>query len=230
MRSRIDFEDVTVAPLSGMLSTLEDGSIGFDCNQVLSYSQAKAFYDDGFRFVMRYVSRNTVQGTNDLTRNECEDIHRAGLAIGVVQHVSPEGWDASAMKGTDYGTNAARQVINLGFPAGMSVWCDLEGINPNDPDSMAFASAWYHAVDSYNLNPGIYLGWHDLITGKQAYNLPFKSYWSAYNLDGSQFPNPRGVQIRQASERVRHGVRYDPDTVSADKMGDRPWFYLPHNA
>lgn len=215
--------------LDGMLSMLDDGTMGFDCNQVLSVDKAKSFYTDGFRFVMRYISRNLPPGMNDLTRAECENIHAGGLAIGIVQHVSNENWDASAEKGRLYGANAVKQVIDLGFPAGMHIWCDLEGVITTDPDSdvIGFATEWYHAVDQANYNPGLYCGWHTLLSGSQLYNLPFKSYWSAYNLNKEEFPNPRGVQLRQANEQERYGIKYDPDTVSADKLGDRPWFYLP---
>lgn len=213
--------------LPGMLGTVEDGTLGFDCNAVLTLAQAKAFYNDGFRFVFRYISRNYPMNSYDLTAVECEVIHAAGLAIGIVQHVAREGWHATGALGKVYGDNAAKQVASLGFPKGMTVWCDLEGVNTTNPDSdaIAYATEWYNALNT-DYYPGLYCGWHTDLNGTQIGNLPFRSYWSAYNLNANEFPS-RGFQIRQGNESIKHGVKYDPDTASADKHGDRCWFYHP---
>jgi hypothetical protein len=214
--------------LNGMLSTAEDGIKGFDCNQVLTAQQAIAFRDDKFKFVFRYVPRVT-RARYDLTAAEAELILDCGLGLGVVQHVAGEGWDALAAKGKLYGETAVQQIFDIGFPKGMLVWCDLEGVNPTDSDQQVidFCDEWYRAVNGAGLNAGLYVGWRTLLSGAQIHNLPFRHYWSAFNLNADEVPTVRGVQIKQEAEKVAHGVRYDPDIASADLIGDRAWFFWP---
>jgi hypothetical protein len=111
----------------------------------------------------------------------------------------------------------------------MLVWCDLEGVNPTDSDQQVidFCDEWYRAVNGAGLNAGLYVGWRTLLSGAQIHNLPFRHYWSAFNLNADEVPTVRGVQIKQEAEKVAHGVRYDPDIASADLIGDRAWFFWP---
>lgn len=216
------------APLKGMLSTAPDGTMVFDCNAPLSGSQCRAMLADGYAAAIRYVPRVN-RASYDLSRNEAELILASGLGVGIVQHVGREGWDASAEKGKLYGATAAAQVLDMGFPKGMQVWCDLEGVDPNDndPDVIAFCTEWHDAVDEVGLEAGLYVGWRTLLNSNQLYNLPFQHYWSAYNLNRDEFPAVRGVQMKQELQKEAHGVTFDPDIVSADKLGDRCWFFWP---
>jgi hypothetical protein len=90
-----------------------------------------------------------------------------------------------------------------------------------------YCVAWHEQVDAAGFNPGLYVGWQPGLSGHQLYALPFSSYWRAFNLNQDQYPLPRGFQMKQEEEKLAHGVRYDPDTASADQMGDRCWFLWP---
>jgi hypothetical protein len=219
--------------LRGMLSTAEDGTLGFDCNQVLTDEQIQLFVADKFKFVFRYVPR-VVRGPLDLKTDEAQRILDGGLGLGIVQHVSAapagrDGWQAVGEKGHRYGEKAAIEARLIGCPSGMHVWLDLEGVETgSDPrDVAAYCIEWYKAVDGAGFNAGLYVGWQPGLTGEQLYSLPFTAYWRAFNLNRDQYPMPRGFQIKQDKEKLAHGVRYDPDTVSADEMGDRCFFLWP---
>jgi hypothetical protein len=112
---------------------------------------------------------------------------------------------------------------------GMGVWCDLEGVNPTDSDQQVidYCDEWYRAVNGAGFNAGLYVGWRTLLSGVQIHNLPFRHYWSAFNLNIDEVPSVRGVQMKQEKEKVAHGVRFDPDVASADLIGDRAWFLWP---
>jgi hypothetical protein len=214
--------------LKGMLSTAADGTKGFDCNQVLTPLQVQSFLEDGYKFAIRYVPRVN-RAAYDLTHDEAQMILDNGMGVGVVQHVAGEGWDALAEKGRLYGTTAVEQMTDIGFPKGMCVWCDLEGVNPTDSDQQVidYCDEWYRAVNGAGFNAGLYVGWRTLLSGVQIHNLPFRHYWSAFNLNIDEVPSVRGVQMKQEKEKVAHGVRFDPDVASADLIGDRAWFLWP---
>jgi hypothetical protein len=214
--------------LNGMLSTAEDRTLGFDCNQVLTPAQVAAFLADGYKFVFRYIPR-VARAIYDLTPDEAQMILDAGMGLGIVQHVAGEGWDALADKGRLYGSTAAAQATELGFPKGMCVWCDLEGVDATDSDEqvIAYCDEWHRMVNGAGYNAGLYVGWRTLLSGAQIHDLPFRHYWSAFNLNIDEVPTVRGVQIKQGREKVAHGVKFDPDVASADLIGERAWFFWP---
>jgi len=45
------------------------------------------------------------------------------------QHVDEPGWSPTGPLGTNHGKNAANNVGSVGFPPGVNVWLDLEGVN-----------------------------------------------------------------------------------------------------
>src|SRR4051812_25020592 len=97
------------------IGTLPHGAKGFDCNQRVSPRDASAFWDAGYRFVVRYARRTTPQGC-DLSTNEVLQLLKAGLAIMVVQDVAAEGWTPTQSLGTAYGETAADECRKLGMP------------------------------------------------------------------------------------------------------------------
>jgi hypothetical protein len=217
--------------LSGLISTAPDALRGFDCNTPLSEDAAKLFLANNYKYAIRYVPRVN-RAPNDLTPEEGERILGAGLGLGVVQHVAGapqglDGWIPFGEKGRTYGETAAREAKAIGFPSGMTVWLDLEGVKTgtDDRDVIAYCTEWFDAVN-VEFNPGIYVGWHPGLTGEQISNLPFTSYWRAYNLNHDQYPT-RGFQLVQHEEQVLGGIKFDPDVASADAHGDRCWFLWP---
>lgn len=210
------------------LVTLPAGTPGIDCNFPLNEVQAKAVKDHGFEFVIRYIPRLQAS-PKDLKPLEIDIILEAGLALGVVQHVQNENaWAPTGELGTSYGTTAetyCRDTLRL--PDGAVVWNDLEGTATSAQAVIDYCHAWYAQLTSFD--PGLYVGWHSGLTPQQLYDLPFKRYWGALNLDEDQFPAVRGLQLKQHESR---GVRipgfdnslFDTNTVLQDHKGDLPIF------
>lgn len=215
--------------LSGTVIEAPDGLRGFDCNQHLSTTQAKAFRDRGYRFCLRYVPRR-VANPGDLSASEASGILQMGLALMVVQHVQRPGWLPTGDMGTEYGAFAAESCQEIGVPPGVTVWCDLEGVgseNPHDGvdprDVISFLNNWHNQVGSAGYTPGLYVGYDpDLTAEELGRSLYFEHYWGAYNLNSDEVPTPRGLQMRQDIEQVLSGVRYDPDTIHSDRLGGLP--------
>lgn len=219
--------------LPGTLIQAPAGLKGFDCNQHLSTSQAKVFRDNGYRFCIRYVPRH-VPNPGDLNSSEASGILAMGLGLMVVQHVPKPGWGPTGDLGAEYGAFAASSVREIGFPAGVTVWCDLEGVGADRPkdgidprDVIAFLNNWHFAVGSAGYTPGLYVGYDPDLSADQLYrDLRFEHYWSAYNLNPDQFPAVRGVQMKQGVEKVLAGVRFDPDVIQSDAKGGLPLMHV----
>ena len=126
---------------------LPDGSRGVDCNSPMSRAAAALFQGMGFSFAVRYV-RRAQANSYDLTTGEVASILAGGLGLMLVQHVAAPGWEPSAQLGTQYGTTAAVECQRLGIPAGVTVWCDLEGVEPHAQHAAVagYCNAWFDAV------------------------------------------------------------------------------------
>lgn len=227
-----------------VIGTLTPGARGFDCNAVVTPDIAAKFVNHrfadrptgpGYQFVMRYVRRAT-RHDYDLTSRELVGLLQTGLGVGVVQHVAAEGWLPTPAIGESYGAIAAEECRVIGIPPSTTVWCDLEGVHPGVPHQQVidYCNGWYSKVKEAGYQPGLYVGYGAGLSGSELYyKLRFQRYWSAYNLNGDQYPVKRGVQMRQGAypppaERVA-GVpfQYDSDLITPDAMGDSPTFVLP---
>jgi hypothetical protein len=204
------------------------GARGFDANTPLNAAAAREFWDAGFRFVLRYVGRDAM-ASHDLSTAEAELLLAQGFGLMPVQHVLEPGWKPTGSLGTEYGANAARFAQQIGIPAGVSLWLDLEGVSTDSqaPDVVAYCNNWYGQVAAAGYVPGVYIGWHPGLTGEQLYSkLSFKHYWAAYNVDGVSTPHPRGYQMIQSCGTGTVGGittdAYDVDTTAADGMGGVP--------
>ena len=210
--------------LSGTVQSAPAGVKGFDANTVITADEAQSFWDAGFRFVLRYVGR-TQMASHDLSAAEAEMLLSKGFAVMAVQHVLNPGWMPTAALGTEYGTNAATFTQQIGFPSGVNVWLDLEGVSPSAAasDVSAYCHAWYAAVAGAGYVPGVYIGWEPGLSGQELYDLPFQHYWAAYNVDGVSTPHPRGYQLVQSSGSGNVGTLstdvYDVDETYMDDMG-----------
>lgn len=211
--------------LPGTVQAAPAGVKGFDVNIIVDGKQAVAFWEAGFRFALRYVGRVEMDPKKDLTTAEAEMLLSKGFALMPVQHVEKDhGWMPTADKGVLYGTNAAKFAQQIGFPQGVNVWMDLEGVSrsasPEDVD--AYCRSWYAAVAAARYEPGVYVGDQPGLTARELYALPFRHYWRAYNLNDDLVPHPRGYQLIQSSSSVpvgKVGGDYDVDTTYVDAMG-----------
>src|SRR5260370_26673354 len=116
--------------LTGTVSAAAGDLLGFDTDGIVTAAAAAAFFTQGFRFCIRYVSRVAQQNANDLSVDEALDLLNAGLALMPVQHVRGAGWVPTAALGASDGVHAAYHAFVIGFPPGVNVWCDLEGVKP----------------------------------------------------------------------------------------------------
>jgi Domain of unknown function (DUF1906) len=216
----------TTVTLSGITEHARTGLKGFDANTPVSASTAAAFYAKGYRFCVRYVGRTTM-ASYDLTSAEAKTILEAGLALMVVQHVLNPGWSPTESLGEEYGANAARFAKQVGVPAGVNLWCDLECVATGTAasDVIAYCNAWAAQVAASGYVPGLYVGYQPGLTASQLYyDLKFDHYWGAYNIDGDEIPASRGLMLQQkvGSGGTIGGVStesYDDDVTMTDKLG-----------
>jgi glycoside hydrolase-like protein len=215
------FLDVTVESprLIGRIESAPDNALGFDTDQPISLPVARQFRRDGFRFCLRYLSFGGRQQSPDLTREEADHILDAGLALMPVQHVRNPGWRPTGALGNSDGRNAVSNANSVGFPIGMNVWMDLEGVDPTSriADVFEYCRNWALQVAT-RFRPGIYVGSGALLNSEQLFDLLFLHYWKA----GGHIPPVahRGYQmIQNIANETRHGIHIDRNTTQTDHLG-----------
>lgn len=208
-------------PLAATVQSAPAGAPGFDSDTVISAATARQLYADGYRFCLRYLSLGTQQSTSDLTAAEATAILASGLALMPVQHVRYPGWLPTAALGQQDGTNAASHAGAIGFPPGVNVWCDLEGVGASAAaaDVAAYCNAWHDAVAAAGYVPGLYVGASAGLDGQQLYaELRFQHYWkSESNVPAVAV---RGYQMVQSpAPALVDGVSIDRDVTQTDNLG-----------
>ena len=206
-------------PLTGTVQKAAPGLNGFDLDQPLSRDIAQQFYNRGYRFCVRYISLGQ-EWEGDLSYSEANQILEAGLALMPVQHPRYPGWAPSTSMGRTLGQQAAINAYSVGFPAGVNVWCDLEGVSLNSSswDVIEYCNAWYDAVAQWGYAPGLYVGYNSFLSSEQLYySLKFSHYWKSM----SDVPEvyKRGYQLIQSATETVNGIRIDPDTTKDDNLG-----------
>lgn len=198
------------------------GARGLDCDVVLRPPALAAAKNAGFRFVVRYVTLGHDADPDDLATGEVSDILSAGLALMAVQHASFPPVDAA--KGARFGANAAAHAAAAGIPHGVNLWLDLEVVSPPTlpADVIAYANAWFTAVEAAGYEPGVYVGAGTGLTGQQLFDdLKFRHYWRS----GSDVPDipTRGYQLVQripGHPPSIDGVEIDTNVAQTDRLGD----------
>jgi hypothetical protein len=210
-------------------STVEPAApsvLGFDTDTIVNAALAQQFYALGYKFCIRYLSLGE-QSPQDLTTDEATNILNSGLALMPVQHGRIPGWSPSATLGQRDGKNAASNADRIGFPYGVNVWCDLEGVNQTAPqDVIDYCQSWYNAVNSAGFTAGLYVGYQAVLSGDQLYSLEFQHYWRSQRSVPS-IPN-RGYQLVQFLPSViANGIAIDVDFTQTDSHGGQPqWLRL----
>ena len=206
-------------PLPGGIEDATASVPGFDCDAVLSAELARQFFAQGYKFCVRYVAH--AQASLNLSAQESTDILNSGLALMPVQHVRAPGWLPDQTLGQADGQEAAAMAQDIGFPAGVSVWCDLEEVNraAQAQDVVAYCRAWHQAVLGGGYSPGLYVGVGALLTRQQLFDLPFQHYWRSSS-HVPDIPN-RGYQLVQLGPSVQlNGISVDLDVAMPDTSGD----------
>jgi hypothetical protein len=214
--------------MTGVLGTLVAGTKGFDCNQIVSASSARAFVAAGYSFVLRYVPRLRA-AASDLFAAEVQTLLAAGLSVMPVQHVEAGEWTPTLAKGSQYGTVAANMARAAGIVAGTTVWLDLESVNLNTPawNIIDYCTDWFICVQAAGFQPGLYVGWQCGLSPTQIYALPFTRYWSGYNLNIGEFPAKRNVCMKQRAAHREdrpegETLEFDVNDVLADYLNGLP--------
>jgi hypothetical protein len=216
--------------LPGHVFAAPDGLRGLDTAETVTASAAVALRKNGFRFCVRYVRRDKPHASA-LSANEARSLLNAGLGLMAVQYVKSESsWKPTAAKGSRNGEVAASEAEKLGLPWGVTIWCDLEGVEVGTPAerTIDYCNQWHAAVGGAGYVPGLYVGYRAGLTPLQLYrSLRFTHYWGAYNLNADQYTAVRGLQMKQSRRRPEDlpaglGLDFQVDRVSADALGGRP--------
>ena len=210
--------------LNGKIASAAPGLIGWDTDTKVTAAKAKEFYDKGFRFCIRYLTRSKdVENPGDITAAEAALILKAGLALSAVQHVAPAGWTATAALGTQYGKRAASNAKQADLPGGMNLWLDLEGISnaSSHQDVIDYCNNWFDAVEAAGYVSGLYVGDRAILTGTELFlKLKTRHYWKS----GSAVPDipHRGYQMTQYSDHD-----FDRDVTANDRLGGAVLWLAP---
>ncbi len=211
--------------ITGTVQKAAPGLRGFDINADIGAidpdtgeAYAKEFVQAGYGYCIRYVPVGELLDP-DLTAEEAEAILAAGLALMPVQHVFEPGWLPNGALGTQVGERAVQWLQDIGFPTGVNVWCDLEGVGDTDAQSVIdYCESWYAAVSAAGYVPGLYAGYGVGLDDPQLYDLSFQHYWAAYNTNSS-IPT-RGYQLVQSPQSTNvAGLGYDDDMTQTDQLG-----------
>ncbi len=204
---------------------------GFDVNQRLSYEQALAFKKLGYEFVMRYVGRLQKSPSIDIDKVETDNILKAGLSLGIVQHCPPKpGLIPLKLTAVEYGRNAVTFAKEAGYKQDCIIYLDLEDVNiaykDKQPFIIDFCNTWYDEVKKAGYVPGVYVGFNCFLSGDELYNkLKFTHYWKSF----SQVPDVtrRSYSMWQDKQTVVNGITIDPDEAMLDKLGGFPNLMTP---
>jgi Domain of unknown function (DUF1906) len=217
-------------PLKGTPQRAPPGAQGFDTASPISARQAAQARAMGFEFCIRYVSRQKGIPRGDLTSVEAQRILTAGLALMAVQHVSPEGWLPTKDLGMEYAGVAAANADQVGFPPGVNLWLDLEGIHHAAPaaEVIQYCNAWFDKVAAAGFLPGIYVGGNAILSGDELYwRLRTKHYWRSESAV-PDIPH-RGYQLIQRIVRgdAPFGVDIDRNVTKNDAFGGAVVWLMP---
>jgi hypothetical protein len=223
--------DETAFVLPGSVEQSPAGALGFDTDTELSASNAQAFVQSGFKFVIRYLSLSEPEEEGDLSTAEAADILNSGLALMAVQHAPDPGWTPTESLGSEYGAAAVANAQAVGLPGGMNIWLDLEGIADvaSSFDVIAYCNAWFAEMSAAGYVPGLYVGADAILDGEELYYaLSVEHYWQS----GSEVPDVevRGYCMVQTIDDAYEidGCAYDQDIAQADKLGNTPmWLINP---
>lgn len=214
--------------LDGSVQSATTGLLGFDANTVITDEIAQTFFAQGYRFCLRYLSRGP-ESPSDLSAAEAEVILQSGLALMAVQHVRLPNWQPTGALGQQDGQAAAQNAADVGFPPGVSIWCDLEGVQAGTDaqNVIDYCNSWFTAVAGAGYIPGLYVGFGSGLNEQQLFNLNFQHYWRSQ----SNVPNvgSRGYQMIQLFPEVKvNGIGVDIDVTQSDfKNGQAQWLVRP---
>ncbi len=210
--------------INSVVGSLADGSVGCDVASPLNPASAKQYYNNKYKFIIRYIGRGEPSSFDDLTAEEGQAIVDAGLALGVVQHPRAPGWQPTGDLGTRFGAAAASLSGEAGLPFGVTVWLDLEGVAGGTPaqNVIDYCNNWYAEVAAVGYVPGIYIGANPGLTADQLYwDLHMASYWRGGSSEAAGVPADIPHRGYQMVQRITGAgtTEFDTDTIKTDNFG-----------
>ena len=131
------------------------------------------------------------------------------------------------------GVKAVCECVNLGLPAGCTVWLDLEGMASYNMDPqilIAKINQWAQRVIEGGYQPGLYVGSPQPLTADELYKLKVVRYWKApsrvIDRNGKTYDGPGcGFCMYQCWPSIMWrdtGVFVDVDFIQQDFQGRLP--------
>ena len=111
-----------------------------DCWQKLSLTKAQSLYDDGYRFIGRYLTKVPGGLDKDLTKSEITDILSAGLMIfPIFQETNNAIEDFSFVSGYEDGYDAIMAATELAIPPGTTIYfaVDFDALEEEAEDEIS---------------------------------------------------------------------------------------------
>lgn len=187
-------------------TTLEPGSRGVDTVLRIDTVDAKALFEDGYDFVVRYLA--------GLTKLELDSIMSTKLKLGLVTYAN--SFDPA---------DEIAQLAALCIPKGVTVWLDVEDVKIQPTELIAKVNAWGKAIKQNGYIPGAYIGAGAQLTSKELYSLSVERYWHScsrvLDRNNEESAPSCGWSMWQVSppNQKRCGVIVDVDFVQKDYQG-----------
>jgi hypothetical protein len=216
---------VSISGLPGQLSVVvgtpapaTQGAFGFDTDTPLTDAQISVLKANfNYTFCLRYVSRGPAPAT-DISAAEVGRLLAADVALMLVQHPPLAAWIPTTALGTTWGAAAASNASGAAVAKGITLFCDLEGVDGSVPasDIIGFCNAWAAIVNTVGFVPGLYVGANCGLTVAELSGLNFPVFWKSCSI----VPVPsQGFSMTQGPCDVSRGdgnvsVGVDENTVN----------------
>ena len=208
-----------LSAISGIAVPATADAVGFDTDGTVpdtTLTILKSHFE--YTFCVRYVSRGTPY-SRDISSAEVGTYLAEDVALMLVQHPPAAGWTPTADEGTSWGTAAAANATTACVPKGVSLFCDLEGVDSGAAasDITDFCNGWYSAVSNAGYSPGLYVGANCGLIADQLSALSFQTFWKSC----STVPEPQqGFVITQSPCDVERGdetatIQVDENTIAS---------------
>ena len=187
------------------------GARGVDCVTLLDGHLSEGLAASGkCDFVVQYLGSVNAAGL--------QEIAQSGLAVMVVTYA--DVWNPES-------TVAELKAID--YPAGCTVWLDVEGVNATFGSSTLISNVntWAAAVSAAGWQPGLYVGANALLTSSELTALAVVRYWRGM----SRIVDRNGALAEPASgfcctqlypTQTIAGVSVDVDVIGQDWQGRLP--------
>lgn len=191
-----------------------------DASTPLSAAILAAVRASGYVGIIRTLPLPNNPTSGDLSPSELQAALDASLQVSAYQHVRAGLWRPDAHSGAADALSAVSWARGAGLPAGVHLFQDLESVDGSAGDVITYSTAWADTVIGAGYLAGLYVGFAVPCSAIQLYGLPHTSYWSDA---GPREVAVRGFAIHQHQPEITiAGVKFDPDAVANDLLGDVP--------